>query len=221
MRPRLISLFPLIALAFSSFARADEAKINRFEKDIQAYEAADKATPPPQGAILFTGASSIRGWKSLAADFPGLTVINRGFGGSTVADAVHFADRIVIPYRPKIIVLQAGGNDINGGRTPAQVLTELKAFVEKVRAKLPDVKIIYLGINPSPARWAQRDKQQEVNTLAREFLATQKNTIFAGLWAELIGADGLPRPELYVADRLHPSAEGYQQRAKALRPLLE
>ena len=221
MRHSLIALVSLIILAIPSPARAEEIKVNRFEKDIQAYEAADKVAPPPQGAILFTGASSIRLWKTLAADFAGLTVINRGYGGSTVSDAVHFADRIVIPYHPKIIVLQAGGNDINGGRTPAQVLADLKTWVEKVRAKLPDVKLVYLGINPSPARWAQREKQQEANTLIREFLATQKNAVFVDLWPGMIGADGQPRPELFVADRLHPSAEGYQQRTKLVRPFLE
>lgn len=221
MRHFLFALCALIVLAVPSSARAGEIKANRFEKDIQAYEAADKAAPPPQGAILFTGASSIRLWKTLAADFPGLTVINRGYGGSTVSDAVHFADRIVIPYRPKIIVLQAGGNDINGGKTPTQVLADLKTWVEKVRAKLPEVKLVYLGINPSPARWAQREKQQEANTLIREFLATQKNAVFVDLWPGMIGADGQPRPELFVADRLHPSAEGYQQRTKVVRPFLE
>ena len=221
MRPSFIAAIGLIAFAFLASLRADEAKANRFEKDIQAYEAADKATPPPQGAILFTGASGIRRWTTLAEDFPGLAAINRGFGGSTVADAVHFAERIVIPYRPKTVVLQAGGNDLNGGKTPEQVLEALKAFVGKVRAKLPGVKIVYLGIGPSPARWAQRENQQKGNALIREFLATQKNTAFVALWDELLGPDGQPRPELYVEDRLHSSDAGYKLRAKIIRPFIE
>lgn len=221
MRPSFIASVLVVVLAFLTSLRADEAKVNRFEKDIQTYEAADKANPPPQGAILFTGASGIRRWKNLAEDFSGLTVINRGFGGSTVADSVHFAERIVIPYRPKTVVLQAGGNDLNGGKTPEEVLADLKAFVEKVRAKLPDVKIVYLGIGPSPARWAQRERQQQANGLIREFLATQKNTAFVGIWDELLGSDGQPRQELYVEDRLHSTDEGYKLRAKVIRPFIE
>jgi len=221
MRPIFTASFAVFALLHLTSLRADEAKPNRFEKDIQAYEAADKQTPPPQGAILFTGASGIRLWKTLAQDFPGLTVMNRGFGGSTVSDSVHFADRIIIPYHPKTIVLQAGGNDIHGGKTPGQVLADFKTFFEKVRAKLPEVKIVYFGINPSPSRWAEREKQQQANKLIREFLATQKNTAFVNVWDEILGADGEPRPELFIADRLHPSAEGYKLRAKAIRPFIE
>src|SRR6185295_4531842 len=104
-------------LLFVAFvpAYAADASPARFEKEIAAYEEQDKKNPPPQGAILFTGASGIRLWKTLEQDFPGLTVFNRGFGGSTVSDSVHFAERIVIPYHPKTIVLQAGGNDIKDG----------------------------------------------------------------------------------------------------------
>ena len=221
MRPSFIASLAVFAFAFLTALQADEAKVNCFEKEIQTYETADKQSPPPQGAILFTGASGIRRWTTLAEDFPGLTVINRGFGGSTVADSVHFAERIVIPYRPKTIVLQAGGNDLNAGKSPEQVLEDLKTFVGKVRAKLPDVKIVYLGMGPSPARWAQREQQQKGNALIREFLATQMNTAFVGLWDELLGADGQPRPEFYVEDRLHSSDAGYKLRAQVIRPFIE
>jgi hypothetical protein len=57
----------------------------RFEKEIDAYEAADKTSPPPQGAALFIGDSGIKKWTTLAADFPGQQVINRGFGGSPIS----------------------------------------------------------------------------------------------------------------------------------------
>jgi len=93
-------------------------KSERFEKAILAYEAADKTSPPPQNAILFTGASNIVGWKTLVEDFPGLAVINRGFGGSHIADCVFYADRIVIPSKPRMIVFRAAGNDIQAGKTP-------------------------------------------------------------------------------------------------------
>ena len=220
MFPQLASV-TLALLALCTTVRAEPAPGHRFEKEIAAFEAADKSLPPPQGAIVFTGASGIRLWHTLAQDFPGLTVLNRGFGGSQMEDSVHFAERIVIPYHPKAVVIQAGGNDINAGKTPGQVLADFEAWVAKVRAALPEVRIVYLGQGPSPARWAQREKQQQANQLVRDSIARGKNMVFVDIWAPCLGADGLPRPELYVADKLHPSAEQYQLRAKLIRPALE
>ena len=220
MFPRLVGTL-LTCLAFSVIARAETPTGNRFEKEIVAYEAADKITPPPQGAIVFTGASGIRRWETLAQDFPGLTVINRGFGGSQISDSIYYAGRMVIPYHPKAVVIQAGGNDINAGKSPEQVLADYQAWVEKVRAALPDVRLVYLGQGPSPLRWAQREKQRQANQLIRDYVAKQKNMFFVDIWAACLGSDGQPRPELYVADNLHPSAEQYQIRARLIRPALE
>ena len=220
MFPRLAPILCAFIVSFVA-ARAEPVVVHAFEKEVAAYEAADKADPPPQGAIVFTGASGIRLWKTLAQDFPGFTVINRGFGGSQLSDSIYFAERIVIPYHPKTIVIQAGGNDINVGKTPEQVLADFQAWVVKVRAALPDVRLVYLGQGPSPARWTQREKQQRANQLIRDYIAAGKNMAFVDIWAPCIGPDGEPRPELYIADKLHPSAEQYQIRAKLIRPALE
>jgi lysophospholipase L1-like esterase len=193
----------------------------RWEKEIAAYEAADKVNPPSQGAVLFVGASGIRLWKSLPQDFPGEKVINRGFGGSEMADSVYYADRIVIPYKPRLIVIQAGGNDINNGKSPEQVLADFRAFVEKVRARLPGVRIAYLGMNPSPSRWAQREKQQRGNQLIKEYVVTGKNLDFIEFWDVLLGPDGKPREDLFIQDRLHNNAAGYKIRADVVRPHLK
>ena len=105
----------------------------RFEKEIKAYEASDEKSPPPTGAILFTGSSSIRRWTSLAADFPEHKVINRGFGGCQLSDVIYYADRIIIPYKPRLVIVGAGNNDINAGKTPQQVFDDFKTLVEKIR----------------------------------------------------------------------------------------
>jgi lysophospholipase L1-like esterase len=211
------------ALPWANEAGAQTAKQapNRFEKEILAYEEADKKALPPRGAILFIGSSSVKRWTTLAQDFPEHKVINRGFGGSEVADSVYYADRIVIPYAPKLIVLNAGTNDIAAGKTPEQVLADVKAFVEKVRAKLPEVRIAYLGNHPSPLRWAQRDKQQKANQLIKEYIAAGKNLDFIELWDQFLGSDGTPREDLFVSDRLHNNAEGYKIRAAVVRPHLK
>jgi hypothetical protein len=218
MRSSLAFLFVL--LGFVSFARSETPPANKFEKEILAYEEKDKTSMPPKGGILFTGASGIRRWTTLTEDFPGLPVFNRGFGGSQLSDSIHYVDRISIKYAPKTIVIQAGGNDINAGKTPEQVFADFKTYVEKVRAALPEVKIIFLNLGPSPKRWEQREAQQKANQLVRDYIAAGKNLVYVDLWPGSIGADGLPKPELYVEDKLHSTAAGYKMRTELLRPLL-
>lgn len=201
-------------------AKAAVTSPERFEKEIRAYEEADKTSPPPSGAILFVGASSTRLWKTLAQDFPDHKVINRGFGGSSTSDLLHFADRIVLPYKPHLIVVQEGGNDINGGKSPERVLADHKALVAKIRAKLPDVRIVLTGVNPSPLRWAQAGTQKEANRLLKEYAQSGDNLDFIDLWDQFLGPNGQPRADLFVADRLHNNAAGYKVRAEAVRPHL-
>ena len=201
-------------------AAASALESARWEKDIRAFEREDLASPPPPGAILFIGSSSTRLWKTLARDFPDHKVINRGFGGSQIADAVYYADRIVIPYKPKLVVLQAGGNDVNAGKTPERVLSDFKAFVEKARAGLPEVRIAFLSIHPAPVRWAQADRQKKANSLIQAYIRAGKDLDYIDLWDQFLGQDGKPREDLFLNDRLHNNAEGYKIRAEAVRPHL-
>jgi lysophospholipase L1-like esterase len=175
-----------------------------------AFEAADKATPPPQDAILFIGSSTIVRWRTLARDFPEHPVINRGFGGSQIADSVFYADRIVIPYRPRLIVLRAGGNDIHAGKSPEQVADDFQAFVERVRAKLPEVRIAYMPINASLLRWANVEREKKANELIKAYIATGKNLDYIDAFEATLGTDGKPRENLFVKDRLHFNDEGYK-----------
>ena len=194
---------------------------SNYETEIAAFEAADKKSPPPQGAILFIGDSAIRMWKTLAEDFPDQKVINRGFGGSQMIDSVYYGDRIAIPYKPRLIIVKAGGNDLTAGKSPEQILADFQAFVEKVRDKLPDVRIAYQGVNPNPARWAQKEKREKTNALIKAYVASGKNLDFIDMWDVFLGPDGKPREELFIKDRLHNNAEGYKIMADAVRPHLK
>jgi lysophospholipase L1-like esterase len=221
---RTASRMALLALLSLLFVRvvpaADRSSSARWEKDIRAFEAADQASPPPAGAVLFVGSSSIRFWKSLPQDFPQYQVINRGFGGSQIADSTYFADRIVIPYKPSAIILHAGSNDLTAGKTPAQVFADFKAFVDKVRTALPETPIAFLSINPTPARWAQAEKQKETNRLIQQFIAGKPGLTYIDQWDPLLGPDGQPRVDLHIKDRLHPNAAGYKIRTQLITPWL-
>lgn len=211
----LIALLP----ASAKDAPAPPA-VSRWAKDIAAFEAADKTNPPPANAVVFIGSSSIRMWKSLAQDFPGQKVVNRGFGGSQIADSVEFADRIVVPYRPRLVVLYAGGNDINAGKAPERVFEDFKAFAGKIRAALPETRLAYISVAPNPARWAQIEKVRTLNMLVREFIATQKNMTFIDVHSRMLGADGQPLPDIYLKDRLHMNEKGYAIWKEVVAPFL-
>jgi lysophospholipase L1-like esterase len=210
-------------LEFKPLVRPGDAapRPPHWEKDILAFEAADKKAPPPQGAVLFIGSSGIALWKTLAQDFPEHKVINRGFGGSQIVDSVYYADRIVIPYKPRLIVLRAGTNDINAGKTPARVFADFKAFVEKVHAALPETRIVFMSLGPSPARWANVEKERMANQLIREYIASHKNLDYIDAFKPMLGPDGRPRSELFAEDHLHCNAEGYKLWVSLVRPHLK
>lgn len=212
----------IVAAVFAVQGSAEEkSPSGRFENEIKAFEAADAKSPPPQNAVLFAGASGIRMWKSLAQDFPNHTTINRGFGGSQIADNTSFAERIVFPYKPQAIVFQAGGNDINAGKSPEQVCQDFQAYVEKVRSRLPDVKIVYFSIQPSPARWSQFDKQRKANRLIEKYIEGKANLVYVNASEAFLTSDEKPREELFIADKLHHNDEGYKVRTSILKPVLD
>ena len=136
--------------------------------------------------------------------------MNRGFGGCQIVDCTYYADRIVAPYKPWLIVLRAGGNDIQAGKTPEQVRDDFRAFVGKVRAKLPKVRIAYMTINATPARWGNVEREKKANQLIKDYIAKGENLDYIDTFDATMGADGKPREELFVKDRLHFNAEGYK-----------
>lgn len=192
-----------------------------FEKEIKAFENADKTNRPPAGGVLFIGSSSIRLWKSLASDFPEHAVINRGFGGSEIADSVRYFDRIVLPYKPRQIIVYAGGNDVNSGKSPEIVAADFKAFMEKVNATLPESHLAYISIAPNPARWGQIEKTRETNRLISEMLNGKQNRAFIDISSRMLGPDEKPRKELFVADRLHMNERGYAIWREVVGPYLK
>jgi lysophospholipase L1-like esterase len=201
-------LFTALTLALAPLALAAPEK---WTDAINKFTQADKTNPPPTGGVVFVGSSSIVKWTTLQKDFPGEKVIQRGFGGSELADSVYYADRIVTPYKPRAVVVYAGDNDLNAGKTPEQVFADFKAFVAKVHASVPNARIVYIAIKPSPSRWKIKDKGERANALIAAGCAKDpKRLRFVDIWKPMLDAKGQPRPELFVADMLHMNAEGYK-----------
>ena len=218
---RLRPLALAFTLAFAGIGTAFAAP-EKWSAAIDKLTKADAATPPPAHAVVFIGSSSIVKWTSLARDFPGVPTINRGFGGSELADSVSYADRIVLPYQPRTVVVYAGDNDLKAGKSPETVAADFKAFRTKIHAAIPATKIVFIGIKPSPSRWDIREKGLKANALVAADCATDpKRLAFLDIWPAMLGPDGLPRAELYVADKLHLTPAGYAVWTPLLAPLLK
>jgi lysophospholipase L1-like esterase len=192
----------------------------RWEKAIAAIEAKDRENPPPRGGIVFIGSSTIARWKDVDDYFPGYHIINRGFGGSEIIDSAHFADRLLFPIEPKMIFLRAGTNDIHAGRSAQAVFEDFKTFEHTVHAKLPETKVLFIGNCPAPVRWNDRDETKKLNELVAEYAKNTPNVAYIDAWDISLTADGKPREELFVKDRLHPNAQGYKLLAERIRPYL-
>ncbi|HEX7814797.1 SGNH/GDSL hydrolase family protein [Dyella sp.] len=207
-------------LALAAPAWATQPPPSQWTADIAAFQARDHEQAPPQHGVLFIGSSSIRFWTSLAQDFPGVPVINRGFGGSAIADSTFYVDRIVTPYHPKVIVMYAGDNDIAEGASAGQVIKDFQAFVARVRKDLPTVDIVYLSIKPSLARQALWPAMREANAGIAQWMRGKPNLRFVDDTQAMLDAQGHPRAELLREDGLHMKPAGYAIWTAALRPVL-
>lgn len=224
---QLLPLLFLITCAISTPAQSEEGEVkqyknpDRFEKAIAKFEEADKEQMPPKNAIVGIGSSSMRGWhQMIQEDLSPLTIIPRGFGGSNMNDALHFVDRIVIPYKPRAVLLYEGDNDIAQGITPEKIKKTYQAFVQQVHAALPDCRIYFICIKPSVSRWHMWPKMQEANALIDALCQKDKRLFYIDVATGMIGKNGTPRPEIFKKDNLHMVRSGYEIWKEAVRPVL-
>ena len=178
-----------------------------FRDEILRFAQLDRETPPPACPVLFVGSSSIRLWSTLKEDMAPLPVLNRGFGGSTIAQSNMYFDRIVVPYRPRAIVLYAGENDLDNGQSPDAVAAEFRRFLELKRAKLGKTPVFYISAKPSKQRFSQFVRQSELNSAIRQLAASSTDLAFIDVVTPML-RDGQPQ-DLYVEDGLHMNAAGY------------
>jgi lysophospholipase L1-like esterase len=234
--PITLRLFTAVFLALPFVLNAEAKKVKapdvwpkpkpathdykKWEKNILEFETADKESPPAKGSILFVGSSTIVRWKTLAEDFAGVPVLNRGFGGNQIKDSTFYAERMIFPYAPKAIFLRAGGNDINAGWPVEDVFNDLKTFVSKMRERLPNVTIYYIGLSPTVKRLVQVDAGNQFNDLVAAWAKEQTGVTYIDTRTLSLDKDGKVRPELFVDDMLHFNPEGYKLLAAALKPFV-
>jgi len=223
--------FLLLALAIGTsslkgcqavaYEKGDYGDPERFEKAINQFEAQDAKRMPAQGAIVCVGSSSMRMWNGrLASDLEPLTVIPRGFGGSNMYDTLHYADQIVIKYKPRAVLLYEGDNDIAQGIEPSHIEATFQALVKKIHQADRDIRVYVLAIKPSPKRWGMWGEMKQANALLLKACAKDERLVYIDIATPMLGDDGSPREELFIKDRLHMNDAGYDVWRGVVRPVL-
>ncbi|HXT05274.1 MAG TPA: SGNH/GDSL hydrolase family protein [Casimicrobiaceae bacterium] len=198
------------AAAASEPAAATLAPPPKWDAAFAAFAADDVAHPHPAGGVLFVGSSSIRLWSNLEDQFKDLpVVIKRGFGGSQLSDCVKNLSRLVLRYRPHTVLVYAGDNDLAAGTAPQEVLHRFTAFVDGVHRELPQTRIVYISIKPSPSRIRLLSKIRETNTLIEDYADDADEVDYIDVFTPMLDASGQPRAELFRDDALHLNAQGY------------
>ena len=193
-----------------------------FFDEVQAYRKQDSISVPPRNAILFIGSSSFRLWKNMQDDFPGYTIINRGLGGSSLPDIIHYADEMIFAYKPKQIIIYCGDNDLAASDT-VTAETVVKRFgdlFELIRNRKPGIPVVYVSIKPSPSRERLLPAMMPANKTIKEFLKTKPHTAFADVFSEMMSSDGKIRTDIFLEDKLHMNAKGYAIWIKTITPYL-
>ncbi|NIJ51861.1 GDSL-type esterase/lipase family protein [Dyadobacter arcticus] len=196
-------------------------KLDRSENTIIDYEKKDAEKMPATGGIVFTGSSSFTKWLTAAEDLAPLPIINRGFGGSTLPEVIYYADRTILKYNPKTVVIYCE-NDMFGSKkkTPEQVRDAYVQLCKLIREKQPDVRLYCISLKPSPSRWARKDETIRANQLIQEYIKKDKKHGYIDVWPVMI-KDGRPDGSIFVNDSLHMNQEGYRRWAQVLKPVLE
>jgi len=217
MKKSFLTILILHLFILTSFAQ----KKPPFWDDVQIIKKYDRMYKPPVNPVLFVGSSSIRKWDDLTQVFAKYNALNRGVGGTVINDITFYLNDIVFPYQPKQIVLYVGENDLpNEKVTPDTVLNRTKNLFKAIRAKLPNVPIVYIAMKPSPSREKFREKAEASNALIQKFLAGDANTTFVDIYPLMLTKDGKLRPELFASDMLHMNAGGYAIWRKAVEKYL-
>ncbi len=209
-----------ILLAF--LAIAENAISQPFINEIKAFRRADSTSMPPQNAILLIGSSSFTNWKDVAKYFPEHTIINRGFGGSSLPHMTMYAEDIIFKYNPKQIIIYCGENDLTGGPTITAdtIFNRVKKLHQLIRSRYKKVPIAYISMKPSPSREKYLETMQKGNAMIKSFMEHQKRSSYIDVYSSMLDANGKILTHIFLSDKLHMNAEGYKIWQGVIAPYL-
>lgn len=211
------------AVTTSSLTDSVHKVIHRFDKQLIKFAEEDSIQPNKgSNLILFVGSSSIRIWKNLVSDFAGMNVLNRGFGGATFVELNYYFHQIVSQYKPSKIVLYCGENDMTLSYSlPEDVLRSFITFEQLCKIYLPETKIYYVSIKPSPRSWFYWTKIQEANLLVENYIQQNKDRMkYIEIKTTLLDNNNVVRKDLFLKDGIHFKSEVYPSWTKIIRKSL-
>ena len=218
---KYLFVFVLFLGMLSSHAQTNTAI--PFQEEIDVFIKNDSIQMPATNSILFVGSSSFNYWKDISNYFPGYAIINRGFGGSSLTDIIHFNQETILKYKPKQIYIYCGENDIAASDTitPQIVFERFKTLHSIIRNHLgKNISVMYVSIKPSVARWNMEEKFVAANSLIRNFINKQKQTQFLDVHSAMLDTNGEVYEDIFIADKLHMNAKGYAIWQKIIAPTL-
>jgi lysophospholipase L1-like esterase len=223
MKKNSATLAAIILFFVSFYVTAARAQMKQppFWNEIAEFKKKDSIQRPPANAILFVGSSSFQKWTAIHSDFPGYTIINRGFGGSMLEDVIRYAGEIIYPYRPKEVVVYCGDNDVAAGRSAKKVYKHFVKLYDMIRKRLGNIDIIFVSIKPSPSREGLMPVMEQANDLIRNFMAQRSHASFVDVYHLMLNPQGRPMENLFVGDRLHMNEKGYKIWQQAILPYLD
>lgn len=212
---KCIAFLVLISINCSLFAQP-------FINEIKAFRSTDSLSTPANNAILLIGSSSFTNWKDVAKYFPDQTIINRGFGGSSLPHLIMYAEDVIFKYNPKQIIIYCGENDLTGGSTitAETILERVKMLHGLIRSKFKKVPIAYISMKPSPSREKYLGTMQKANELIKKFMGEQKKCAYIDVYHSMLDAEGKILTHLFLSDNLHMNAEGYKIWQAVMTPYL-
>jgi len=221
---RISCFSALVSILFLIPLFAQEKKVQgpgRYESAIAAFESRDRKTPPGKNSLLFVGSSSIRMW-NLKMSWPKYKAVNNGFGGSTLADSIHFFQRHIAPYEARAILIYAGDNDMSRGMDAEGVLADFKKLTDMIESDAPGTPVIFIAIKPSIARWKLWPAMKVANGKIAVHCQSKKHLHFADIATpSLATGDGKPDPEIFKSDGLHLNEKGYKQWKQVILPIFK
>lgn len=207
-----------VALQSTSVAQTAPA----FWNDIVAFKKLDSVQPVQAQSILLIGSSSFTKWKDVNDYFPGYPIVNRAFGASTLLDLIRYSYDVIIPYKPKQVLIYCGENDLaySDTITAAEVVKRFKTLYGIIRVNLPNTIINYVSIKASPKRLNIKDKVVETNKEIARFLKRERNSGFIDVYSPMLDPDGNYRDDLFLEDHLHMNPKGYAIWKSIIQPYL-
>lgn len=209
---RLSSVVVVFAVTLSAAVHAQNLPDpTRFEDTIRQFEQQDRRSPPPAGAIVLTGSSSIARWNDQARGaLAPLTVVPRGFGGSVMHDVLYYLDRVALTYKPRAILIYEGDNDTGAGAPIPNdvILDQLTQIVARIHDTLPQTRVYVLSVKPSILRWRVWSVAQALSAGYQEIAEADSLAYYVDVATPFLREDGSVRPDIFIQDNLHLNAVG-------------